>query len=620
MKMYERGVKGQVTIFIIFAIILLIVAALLLFLQGRGSDQDPDVGHLPVEVMPISDFVDDCLSTIGKDAVTMLAVQSGYLEIPPEIADNPNRHLEFSQGFKLPYWYYDYESYIPSKQMISDQISAYVEHHLPLCLDDFEILKDRFEIEIKSDPDVEVSINEDEVLVFLNYKLKVDSGKSITDVEKFYSTVPVRLGRILDLARDIMESENREAYFEQKTIDIMATENTIPFTDLKFSCLPLTWSVQDIKNKTKKMLYADLPLVRVKNTNYRSFIEPEINYENPDSTPPEDMVEYGMFFWDPLSTNYDDMRIGFSYMEDWGLKFKAYPSSGDVMKSEKTQGGTFQGMNLMTLCLQFYHFSYDIEYPVKVSIYDEKSFDTGYLFNFAFPVTVFRNTGIRNTRVEEEYDWGTADDFCSEVNPGENVIWIRDAFTYQDIEDVDITFSCIKYECDLGKTAESGMLRVQLPDGCKNGFVIANKENYLQAAIQVGDEDSTMLEMKPLKELNLLVYKYNNETKLFTNLANNEKAVLFFNLRNSNYEQYATYENTEETIQFTDGMYDAEIYIYNGNDLIGGYTGEIEIPELLYSSNSIEVSGFIKPGATPEEIFEIISNSHNATEIKPKLI
>ena len=53
----------------------------------------------------------------------------------------------------------------------------------------------------------------------------------------------------------------------------------------------------------------------------------------------------------------------------------------------------------------------------------------------------------------------------------------------EELEDVNITYSCVSQECLLGKTYSDGSgairLNTYLPEGCSNPAVIANKEGYI---------------------------------------------------------------------------------------------------------------------------------------------
>ncbi len=598
--------RGQVTVFIIIALLILIIGGILIYSHKKQTEIKPSA--LPNELMPVSNLIGGCLASLGQDAVKTLGMQSGYIYIPDDIKNNPKRHLKFA-GFTLPYWYYDYESHIPDKAFIEKQISFYVNENLDKCLNDFKSLK-MFNIKVLGEPETETRINDNNLIIILRYPMEITSGKSKRKADTFTATLNVRLGRVLKLAREIMASENEQAWLEQKTIDIMASNNEIPFTSLVFSCTPKIWKVDEVKNLTKHMLYANLPLIRIDHTKYRKFEKPIGAYESP-SLPPSDMYEYSMFFWkNALQDDFSDMRVGFTYMPDWDMLFRVTPSSGNMMKSEHINPGSSNVVNLAQYCIQFYHFVYDVEYPVMVSIYDDKSFTKGYMFNFAFPVTVFGNWGIRNSRMPMEASAPETEEFCSDTGDKSYMVWVRDKTTFQDVPDAIVKYSCIKYECNLGKTDASGKLSFKLPRACKNGLIVVDKKGYLESVKQV-TQDSMAVELKPLYKVTYTIRKYDNSTHQYYDIGSDEKAVLY--MKSGNRMVYDVYGKSSNTIELTSGNYSIEIYLYKDNKLEGGYSGVIDVPE---QPASAVFNAFIWPGRKQEDIYNLITSHYNSSLIK----
>ncbi len=599
--------RGQVTVFIIIALILLILGGILVYTHKKNTEIKPTTLHH--ELMPVSNLIGSCLASEAGDAVKILGMQSGYLYIPDNIKNNPGRYLKFA-GFTLPYWYYDSESHMPDKSFIEKQISAYVDKNINKCLNNFSSLK-MFDVKVLGKPEVETKINDNNLVIILKYPLEITSEKSETKADMFSATLNVRLGRVLKLAREIMASENNQAWLEQKTIDIMASSDKIPFTSLIFSCTPKIWKVDKIENLTKHMLYANLPLIRVAHTDYRRFEKPLKDYEHPSSQPPSDMYEYSMFFWkNGVHDDFSDMRVGFTYMPEWNMLFRVTPSAGNIMKSEHINPGSSNIVNLARYCLQFYHFVYDVKYPVMVSIYDDKSFTKGYMFNFAFPVTVVGNWGIRNSRMPLQASAPETEEFCSDTGDKNYMVWVRDNSTYKDIPEASVKFSCIKYECSLGKTDSSGKLSFKLPKACKNGLIVIDKKGYLETIKQVR-QDSIPVEMQPLYRVSYIIRKYDNTTKQYYDVGSDEKAVLY--MKSRNHVVYDVY-GENNTIELTSGNYSVEIYLYKDNKLEGGYSGIAEVPE---QATSAVFNAFVWPGKKQEDIYNLITSNYNSSIIKP---
>ncbi len=95
MKMLERGKRGQVTIFVIIAIV--IVAAIIFFFVYK-----PNIGRVFSNDVNPAQFLQSCIGGDVKDSVDLLASQGGYA--------NPEGFI-LSNGVKIKYLCYNSEFY-----------------------------------------------------------------------------------------------------------------------------------------------------------------------------------------------------------------------------------------------------------------------------------------------------------------------------------------------------------------------------------------------------------------------------------------------------------------------------------------------------------------------------
>jgi len=376
-------------------------------------------------------------------------------------------------------------------------------------------------------------------------------------------------------------------FLEKTTIDLMALDPEIPFTDLVFSCKGLEWSKAEVEQSVKELLYYNLPKIRIDKTDYIPFLYDPVIYKKfqkvdieKDPMPkdiPDDIYEYNHFFWAPVSENFDDMKAGIRYIKDWGLELYVRPSNGDVMKSNMVEGSPNY---LSMLCINIYHFTYDLIYPVEIAIRDEKSFNNnGYVFRFAFPVLINHNQGDRSdfgiTKLASYQDEG----FCDELTEEDYIINVRNSRTKDDINNVSISFNCIKYQCNLGFTkpeANRYRLKTKLPSACINGIIIAEKQGFLRAEKQVINENEDILIMiDPLKSFDFKVMKVKVDENIVTNLDNDEKAAIYIKSLEKTHDVFAAYPKEEgiEEIELieNDSSYYLEIFLMKGDELTGGF-------------------------------------------------
>ncbi len=581
--------RGQITVFVIAGIIILLVFLLFFYIIKINTVFTPEV-VVPQEIAPLKSYVEGCINNIGEDAVVRLGMQSGYVEVPEDIAMNPRAYINVGGPIKLPYWYLNGVDTSPTLVNMQSQISDYVSKNLKSCLRNFTDF-DEFIIEEKGKISTKTVIAEEDVIITTDYPLIIRNrkGDKITEWSLYTTSVPVRLKRIYRLAKGIMEAENKDMFFEKTTIDLMALDSEIPFTDLVFSCKKLEWSKAEVEQNIKELLYYNLPKIRIDKTDYIPFLYDPVIYKKfqklditKDPIPkdiPEDIYEYNHFFWAPVNENFDDMKAGIRYMKDWGLELYARPSDGDVMKSNMVEGAP---KYLSMFCINMYHFTYDVIYPVEIAIRDEKSFNNkGYVFRFAFPVLINHNQGDRSefgiTKLTTYQDEG----FCEELTEDDYIINARNSRTKDDIDNVSISFNCIKYQCNLGFTkpeANRYRLKTKLPSACVNGIIIAEKQGFLRAEQQViGEDKGILIMMDPLKSLDFRVMKVDS-TGYKERLGSNEKAAIYIKSLNKSHDVFATYPAEEgmENIELIENNanYYLEIFLMKGDELTGGFKAD----------------------------------------------
>ena len=242
----KRGRKAQITLFIILGIIILFAVGFTLLLTQRPGI----IKIIPKEEIPVETFTRECVEDVGKLAIQILASQGGYIEIPDDIRLNPRAHLAlvpFGEP-KIPYWYYREQNRVPTIEFMQDQISNYVEANINTCLNDFESFQQQYEITAPANISTRTTIGDQTVLIALNYPvdLKERVGVEIFKLGAVSGEIPVRLGRMHALAKDIMRGENRDVYFENQTMNLMALNPDIPFSGLLLDCRPKTWRRSEI--------------------------------------------------------------------------------------------------------------------------------------------------------------------------------------------------------------------------------------------------------------------------------------------------------------------------------------------------------------------------------------
>ena len=379
---------------------------------------------------------------------------------------------------------------------------------------------------------------------------------------------------------------------ELATINLMTLDTKIPFTDMMFNCERMIWHEDEIADELKAVLASNLPRIRVENTITKPFKQQLSDYtkydslddkhlgelENfaiPDDLPP-DMYEYKQLYWRGFDKDYNNLEVNFVLDENTDLLLTARPSDDGVMKSSLGQGSK-EFLDFM--CINSYHFTYDVVYPVRIAIHDPELDD---VFQFAFTVQINHNAPYRqeffsNIFLTKDKD----DDFCLSGTEDFEVIARDPTMFNADLENVEITYECAKFSCNLGKTSAGDLrysLKKLIPGACKPATIIAEHPSYLKTtAILEDGQDVLDLYMTPLVPLKLDIKKFTS-TDLDTalDIAADENVTLELKAKGVDYSILLNYpidKNKPVLLPYNASTFDIYAILIKNNDVRGGFKG-----------------------------------------------
>ena len=179
--------KAQVSIFIIIAVVLVFGLALFFLLRP------PLEKNISPEVKEIHDFVQGCVATTAEDAVYQIGETGGYFY-------SPNLSVE-----NIAYYYYEEQFFVPTKEIIEDEIEKYIDTMLYFCTENFASLP-QYEIG-QEKIETKAVIDDDGVFIEIIYPLSIRKEEQTFSLEQFSYKVNARLGKILLLINEIEESQ-----------------------------------------------------------------------------------------------------------------------------------------------------------------------------------------------------------------------------------------------------------------------------------------------------------------------------------------------------------------------------------------------------------------------------
>ncbi|MAE43233.1 hypothetical protein CMO93_05655 [Candidatus Woesearchaeota archaeon] len=204
--------RGQISIFILFAVIILISIGLLSYIkEGTGKEVEKST-EIPLDLAPVKNYFDTCIKTIGEDALVLFGLQGGNLE---------NFESQNPSTLIIKTFFEEGKDVKPSKESLENSYSRYLETNLPTCLDNanfqgFDLNLDKVTVKTKFlDSSVDVKIN---------YPLTIRNEGSVTKIQSFDKKYPVRMGHIYDTALNIVNKlEQNPKYLDYS--DLLAYED-----------------------------------------------------------------------------------------------------------------------------------------------------------------------------------------------------------------------------------------------------------------------------------------------------------------------------------------------------------------------------------------------------------
>ena len=606
--------KAQLTIFVIIGLALLLGIAAYLYYSGFGIGE-PEI--ITEETMPVRNFVDNCIEAAAREGIQTIGFNGGYIYFPDPIKNNPMSYLQTSPIDELrnPYWWYQGNIAIPPEDLIRAQISDYVKENLKECAGDFAGFNE-FEVREIGEIETFTQLNKKDVTVKAKYPLLLKyrmNGTKVKLKSDYSVNIPIRLKKAYETAKRIMERENEEYFVEEKAIDLMAMDDEIPITGVEVTCKTKTWEVPKVRKKLKRLLEVNLPYIRIENTDYNQASYVPSPYSDNDYY--NESYYWHHYLWDIGLERDENIHVSFSYDQTWPMDFYVRPNNGMVMTSNAQQGSDM----LSWFCLHIWHFTYDLKFPVKATLYDEATDDNeAYRFSFAFMANIDHNKPVR-------YNYGTSifdgketlsdEEFCEDVKNEVTIFTLSNSSQkIEDTADVNLTFICGRYECDLGKSgwisygAAAGF-QEKLPY-CVMGIIKGEKKGFQpnKMFIQTDKERSYNLYMNPVVEvLNYSVVKHSsaNPASEFKLESDEQAAIMIdtpmgkrYGLRPSGLNTPLTFLAEEER------AYDLQIFLMSGDDIVGGYKADWQLgPEDLEGLKEIRFH-VIEQEPLPEEELE----------------
>ncbi len=556
--------KGQITLFIIIGIILLIATALIFFIKGQVTkdriELDLQLDSVSDNDKPVQDFVLSCLNDVSKEGITRIGDHGGYTSVKNQSLTTQSFDINeqdysesdavaLTESHYVPYWLYlkttnDCTScplttqYMPTIESMQDELEYYLSMKFRDCINDFYVFEDQgITVVEQGDPSFEVQIGESKVYISSKYPIKVSSTTSESTLENYYVEVDVRLKPMYELAKLIVEKEQELAFLESMTMNLISAYGGLdpdklpPIYEFTDDYAVVYWVKSYVAESLQEIFNSYIPLIQLENTKNAELIKTDDDYE--------DSLYGNMFIAN--DDDYDDFSANFIYL-NWPIYLDITPNKGELI-SPITTRTEFPYNFVPAIQTNVYESFYDVAYPAVVLIRDEEAF-AGKGFNFLFAIEAnvkdnmyigtwdqldksYRPWDYDNVQVDigegvelvESIDPETNEAITKEYEPepkklicdqdqrisGDISFSSYDAVSGEAIPEVSITLRCGAYKnCYLASTNSHGKTTDNAPI-CLGGAFIFSKEGYQDAIVEYDvlpyEEGQVIGKLQPYREL-----------------------------------------------------------------------------------------------------------------------
>ncbi len=506
--------KGQVTIFVIIAIVIA-AGVIIYFLLGGMFTKE-----IPKEMQPVYDYYLGCIEEQARQGAALLGEQGGRIDVGEFVPGS--QYMPFSSeldflGQPVSYWFYVSGNNIlmeqvPTKSSMEKELEEYIAARLDYCdFTEFEL--QGYDIFL-GDGEVDVKINDLDVLVDVKNPINIYFGDDSFLIKNHKVPVDSKLGKFYSLALDFYNYEKDNMFLEKYAVDVMRLY--APVTGVEVTCAPKVFIEENIREELKNGLSANVAMLKL-NGNYYSLP----NEEND-------------FFVTDIGRNIDE-NVNFIYSQNWPTKIEIY---GDKVAKPV---GLQEGLGILGFCYVPYHLVYDINFPVLVQFYDNQEI-------FQFPIAVIIDKSQPRGALLGAAEESIEPEVCKYKNQEVSVA------TYDadlNFVDSDIEFKCLNDECRIGKT-ENGVFDGLFP-GCVNGFIVASAEDYADTKYQISTNEEHIANIIMRKKYDIPI-----------NINTKHSALISF--VSEDYSTTVLYPDFE-SVELIEGHYNVSVYVYEESTL-----------------------------------------------------
>lgn len=537
--------KGQVTLFVIIGLVLLLVVGLFAVLRSGGpsSREEPVAHDFSSSVASYQAHAERCLQQGGQQAFSRLFLNGGYADPAQEgfvaIEQFPTKGSALLFGDRLvPFWI-RYEGSLgcefgcslsdripplvagSGKLSVEERAQSLMPGLVRSCLDDFDLGPD-YEVRMGDRINVSVLVGEDGVSYGLSRDVNITflpdgsstvvdevSAFSRSDIYKLYQDAVAFINQ-LELSnssstlggalKTIIQSYGLT---DDPEIPPMYGPTLLDAKPAKY------WLLPEVKDSLRRHFADNLQFVQVVGSDEEQLFLDDNHFSQAIYQSGPFSLAYSYPYPEVIGSTSFDLY----YDPSWNFELDVYPGNGQLIMPD-----TARFLNLLpgfSFGITDYSFGYDLRVPVLVVLKDAASFDgQGITLMFALESGLVNNQPLfaaGNITVDD----GMRQDLFSDQDQwslDEYEVRAVDGITGEPLPGARLSYVCGADTADLGVADEDGMVTTSLPY-CWGGLLAASLEGYSAKNVpfDVSDDEggrAVDVELVPLRDYDVEVRTY----------------------------------------------------------------------------------------------------------------
>ncbi len=196
----EIGKRGQLTLFMIVGILLLVIAGSIFFISS--TQREPLEAQAVDVILPLTSvqfYVEHCLERTAEEAILENGRQGGYFLLP--------EHSTTDLIKNVPYYYELGQEHFPADEEIAAQVAHYVDALLFICLDNFAPFAERGLAIRAEEPSTKVSLSPRRLLLQTRMPTTISQDVQIRTIDVYTASLDARqLHENIALAKEVVLS------------------------------------------------------------------------------------------------------------------------------------------------------------------------------------------------------------------------------------------------------------------------------------------------------------------------------------------------------------------------------------------------------------------------------